>query len=323
MDSRTEAPSVPTIILDTATADTICLLAQGALSGTSSCSLPNLDDESIRTAHRDSHKDKSGKSGGGTNSTLSKPSQLSVYCSPRVSRRHLGKTSGSGRGRGRSGSQSSDSDSAEDVQSASHLSTCATSDYTRFTSCDRLTTAGTTDVMTPEQPATGKLRRICSNPEGCFTETDRNLRDSKSCSDLERPGQCPGLCIRGGPLLSPPSPHPCLHGDPQEAALSMEQVYDQIYKGRDAKDKKACREVRIRQWLQEVTISVPKDERNHVTDSWGWRPTPAKPLGAVSIAHKTSYHKILWSVFRVVRSLWKCDRRLNSIAAEAPVNIQS
>lgn len=286
------SPAVPTIYLDTATQDKICLLSEeGGDEGRgsqSTTSLPNLEISSDsppvtgRSQRHVSRTEKGAKSPSSpaTNSTLSKPSQLSVYCSPRVSRRSLARSPGSerkSRVRGQGSQSTEDSDSIEDLQSASHMSTCATSDYTRFTSCDRLT-GGLPEPLTPEQPS-GRLRRIYSNPEAQWNSSEGALRDSKSCSDLEVPGHINHaeleyrLYREGDQLLSPPALYPpAVPHQQDDQALSFDQIYDQVYQrqsgsAKDSPDRQACREVRIRQWLQEVSISVPKDERNHVTDS--------------------------------------------------------
>ncbi len=317
---------VPKIYLNTTTRDQICLLSDDfngtGLSGTQSSSMPNLVD-GISSSHRVStskvgakhcHSEAKTKC---KHDSAAKVSQLSVFCSPRVSRKNVRRSSGSTntsnklspcemeevawiktyeqgrasrRSRGRLDSTSS-AESDSSVRSASHVSTCATSDYTRFTSCDRLSMATTTYGNEAVTPDSGKLRRIYSNPEpqfgvGKFTTTENataacgNLRDSKSCSDLETKLSSVNHSIleerleqESGNLLSPPPLFPTNlmnnFADSKDPNQSYEQMYDDLYRDSfilGADDTNSNREIRIRQWLQEVTLSVPPNNR-HVAES--------------------------------------------------------
>ena len=284
---------VPKIVLNTTSRDKICLLPPdhrvrrsnggggpvcAAVCG--SCSLPNLtsDPEVVLTRPCPPCVNTKGRGGGGsvggacaqeegvrrhqTRRASGPPTgscKLSVYCSPRVSRRGFADdalggsgchaATGSGSGAGvlsenhqrlgeyswlhnadvakfirselcrRESNSSVESDSS--LRSASHVSTCATSEYTRFTSCDRLSLP--VHDLSPSFPSPpGRLRRIFSNPEAPFlketpllTGGDALMRDSKSCSDLKDQTSLVNhsalerkLTTDGPQLLSPP---PLLH----------------------------------------------------------------------------------------------------------------
>ena len=295
--------NIPQIFLDTATKDHICLLSDELLSGGSggtfhsghnfSSSLPDLSgvtpdtissdanrhSSSNHHRHKKEHRNNGGKSG----------SLLSVYCSPRMSRKRISKEIPKPDGnrpntnkepdiswiksvgykrnlffdRSRLESNSSAESSVDSsVRNASHVSTCATSEYTRFTSCDRLST------LTGDEFGLNRLRRISSNPEAkVFNNVDPNsgsgMRDSKSCSDLkdnetlvnhalvdQKLNQGDGLG-----LLSPP---PLVHSallQKFEKARNDEQVVqciDIVSEHIPREQIKSNREIRVREWLQDL-----------------------------------------------------------------------
>ena len=222
--------------------------------------------------------------------------KLSVYCSPRVSRRGLSLPTSSHSNRlpgeyswlhnseiakyirsevnRRESSSSVESDGS--LRSASHLSTCATSEYSRFMSCDRLSLP--VHDLSPNHPnPPGRLRRIYSNPEAPFLKesapSDNQMRDSKSCSDLEKSlvdhktleSKLPN---EGGHLLSPPPllPSAMLQGfvDSQWPSVGspppldgwQETVTGATRSREQTKDAAANRDTMIRQWLQGVDPAI-------------------------------------------------------------------
>ena len=288
-----------------------------AASSAQSSSLPNLACDSALEVHPQG-LDK-GSSGRATKSklgdnvpencaksqlvktNLTASNHVGLYCSPRVGRKGVDwtdrrgspvdenyawnptlqgrKGSFSRHRRSKTGSNSSvESDSS--LRSASHVSTCATSDYTKFTSCDALSLAPN-GSSTPTSYPFGRLRRIYSNPEApklaiTGSPADRLLRDSKSCSDLE--GQPGGpvnhsmveqrLSQEGGTrnMLSPPSiiPPSLLKQfqNSQKQMASYEQVYDEAYKASlESCEDLSARENRIRKWLREVSTPSQDDQK--------------------------------------------------------------
>ena len=175
-----------------------------------SCSMPNLAGDDLDEANGVESKD------------------LSVYCSPKPSRRNGGKRhhhSHNGgnypflKGIGKSHRERLEStDSNESDCSASHQSTCATSDYTHMTSLDMINIlsmrdqyhSGQTLGSNMDLSEYGTLRRTHSNPENCLlTEeeskqamenSDTSLRDSKSCTNLENQMAQPTV-VHGNQLL--------------------------------------------------------------------------------------------------------------------------
>ncbi len=220
-------------------------------------------------------------------------SLLNVYCSPRMSRKKIAKETpktdsnqpkankdpdiswiksvGHKRNlffdRSRLESNSSAESSADSsVRNASVASTCATSEYTRFTSCDRLST------LSGDEIGLNRLRRISSNPEAkVFINLESNannssMRDSKSCSDLkdeeslvnhslveQKLKQEDGL----GLLSPPPLVHSALLQKFEEAgsaepAGAMVECLDIVSQKIPREQVKSNRENRLREWLQDL-----------------------------------------------------------------------
>lgn len=340
VDRPTGLPSVPKIFLNTTTRDQICLLPDqyqqrghgekcgSLLSSTAcaSCSLPDLacDAEVLLSRPRkpcsgnnpgkcvpDNGNKKSGGSTGGQTGSCHAGSgtKLSVYCSPRVSRREfappcvqnenhklgeyswlhnadLAKFIKSELNR-RESNSSVESDSS--LRSASHVSTCATSEYTHFTSCDRLSLP--VHDLSPSHPCPlGRLRRIYSNPEAPFLKEpppgENQMRDSKSCSDLENQTKPMvnhtdlerKLSSEAGNLLSPPPlwQSSGMHPSNQECDIShptggnencnmvgspppVDGWEDKVLGSRmnkGCKDGAVSRDNMIRQWLQGVDPAI-------------------------------------------------------------------
>ena len=292
--------NIPEIYLDTATKDHICLLSDELLSGSGlhsgcnfSSSLPDLSgvapdtistDGSKYSASKQHRSRKQERNDDGKNNSL-----LSVYCSPRMSRKRISKETPKPDGisqpaakepdiswiksvghkrnlffdRSRLESNSSAESSADSsVRNASHVSTCATSDYTRFTSCDRLST------LTGDEIGLNRLRRISSNPESkVFINVDSKsgsgMRDSKSCSDLKENESLVNHALvdqklsqgDGFGLLSPP---PLVHSallQKFEKARDDEQIVecmDIVSEHVPREQIKSNREIRVREWLQDL-----------------------------------------------------------------------
>ena len=200
-----------------------------------SCSLPNLAavDDLDDVDGGEVSADGGGASGGiggsmcGASGAVTKPKEMSIYCSPRPSRRNGDKTRHHHNGQpnypflkciGKPYRERLEStDSNESDCSASHQSTCATSDYTHLTSLDMINILSMRDQYHGSALGSnmdlsdyGTLRRTHSNPENCMlTEeeskqvmesSDSSLRDSKSCTNLEASQITPPVVLHGNML---------------------------------------------------------------------------------------------------------------------------
>ena len=281
--------AIPRIYLNTTTR---LLPEENGLSSSQSCSLPNLssvegkgakkcDLKQIRRGSHDERRSLEAES-------------VSVYCSPRVLRKTprppcapSGDTlspsdidswaSPRRRNRGRQSSMGS-VDSECSWRSASHVSTYATSDGGQFTSCDRLSMIPmTTDNDADLEFCSGGLRRINSNPEGSFLkDLGLTLRDSKSCSNLQS-GRSRALLGQTlyqeyGNLLSPPAIYPTtlvrkMREKEKEGNCSYEQLYDELLNDPELKhlDLQNNREVRIQQWLQNISFSANQSTESNTS----------------------------------------------------------
>ena len=166
------------------------------------------------------------------------------------------------------------SQSLDSFGSASHMSTCASSEF-RYCSLDRLSL--------PESSTSfgGRLRRIYSNPESPFCSLDLEktdqiptLRDSKSCSNLKDAKPIVNhleleekLTTDGGNLLSPP---PLLaetilkQFEKSQSSGNIGDVYDANSGTSSAlgweNESSPSRERRIQEWLQNVSQSRSAEE---------------------------------------------------------------
>ena len=241
---------------------------------------PEANKHSSSSNQRRQRKEYRNDGGGGKSGSL-----LCVYCSPRMSRKRISKEIAKADGnqantnkepdilwiksvgykrnlffdRSRLESNSSAESSADSsVRNASHVSTCATSEYTRFTSCDRLST------LTGDEFGLNRLRRISSNPEAkVFNNVEPGMRDSKSCSDLKENGTLVNHTLveqklnqgDGLGLLSPP---PLVHSallQKFEKAKDDEQIVqciDIVSEHVPREQIKSNREIRVREWLQDL-----------------------------------------------------------------------
>jgi hypothetical protein len=281
--------TIPQIVLDTTDKDKICLLTAGQGKMDLAMSLPNLSDPenysggSCRAAARKANAEKARRDSG---------AHLNVYCSPRVSRKpivpapcDLPQERGDNNkptsplraipksrfnfyknwGGFRTDSNSSN-DSDSSIRSASHISTCASSDfYNKFSSCDRLSMHADGTSANPF----GTLRRIYSNPEPPLcklaieeSNSPPRLRDAKSCTNLEGTGTTVNhneveykLTQENGNLLSPPNAVPTTTQNHVLDHVGGDHVPDQQPSPKPSKSKSKGKPIDRRMYKADIAVS--------------------------------------------------------------------